>query len=145
MTNGGVSRLRRNIMKDKTQADAPAAGTSVVIQPTSTKLGSASSGYGVGDEATLSDRHARFVVQNKGRAPTLATRALLVYVSDNRWVGDCDCRSGVLAHPGWAAYCFGCGAIYRDIVWPLEMAAIESELMTRQVSDRHWRPREMER
>lgn len=60
------------------------------------------------------------------------------YVSDGRWVLDCDCGNGCLAHPGdgskaWprsVAICTECGNVYTPR-FPEERKAVEAALLVR--------------
>lgn len=72
------------------------------------------------------------------------TRAIFPYVDANQWLADCTCGSGVGLNPEWSAgYCFGCGAIYRRIVWPPDRETIELALLARQeLRLRNWHPPE---
>lgn len=58
------------------------------------------------------------------------------YVSDGRWVCDCDCGNGVAVAPEWTlGVCCSCGAVYRPIV-PTNWQAVEIELL-RAPKERH--------
>lgn len=81
---------------------------------------------------------ARFALREAG--------AIVAYVNHGRWVGDCACGSGVSLDPTFAtARCmgFGCGAVYRDVVWPADREAIEAVLSLRRTwASRNWLPGE---
>jgi len=67
-------------------------------------------------------------------------------VDHNTWVVDCECGAGNAVDPTWpAAYCFGCGAIHNNVVWPLNRERIEEILLQRvDVTKRNWRIGESE-
>lgn len=71
-----------------------------------------------------------------------------VHVSDGRWVLDCDCGNGCLAHPGGAkgwpqpvAMCTECGNVYVP-VFPDQRKEVEATLLARPVMHRHFFPDE---
>lgn len=65
------------------------------------------------------------------------------FVSGSRWVVMCSCGNAPSAHPDWdLACCFECGAIYRDMAWPKDRAAIEAVIVAAPMSLRHWTPAE---
>ncbi len=66
---------------------------------------------------------------------------MLASVNHGRWVIECSCGSGVGVHPEWPeARCFGCGAIYLRIVFPIKRLEIERELASHPLPEqRNWR------
>lgn len=72
--------------------------------------------------------------------------ALAARIDANTWLVDCECGAGNATDPAWGvAYCFGCGAVHRTIVFPdpSVRAAIEATLIARATPfDRSWRPGE---
>ena len=71
-------------------------------------------------------------------------RPLVARVDHGRWIGDCDCGSGVALERAWPeARCFGCGARYATVVWPVQADQIEAALLKRPVmGTRNWLPTE---
>jgi hypothetical protein len=60
------------------------------------------------------------------------------YVSDGRWVVDCDCGNAPSASHEWGlAICFECGSVYRPH-FPADRGEIEAELLKRPVANRHF-------
>lgn len=55
----------------------------------------------------------------------------VAYVSDGRWVIDCECGNGPSAHPEWElAICCECGSLYRPR-FPKDREAVERVLLAR--------------
>ncbi len=65
------------------------------------------------------------------------------YISDGRWVCDCDCGNCPSASPEWGiAICFECGSVWRPII-PREAEAAELVLLERpNPRNRHYLPAE---
>jgi hypothetical protein len=65
-------------------------------------------------------------------------------INHGRWIFDCDCGSGVAADPTFSAgYCFGCGAIHTNVIFPEDRQAIEQALLARKrTENRNWNPGE---
>lgn len=65
------------------------------------------------------------------------------FVSDGRWVIDCECGNGPSASPEWGlAICFECGSEYEP-TFPREREQIETALVERPMRrTRNWRPGE---
>lgn len=77
--------------------------------------------------------------------PWPASRALVARIEYGRWLGDCDCGSGVAVEPLWAAArCFACGAVYNDVQLPdtEERLNLEYLIATRKRLNQHWLPGE---
>jgi hypothetical protein len=74
----------------------------------------------------------------------IVTTHLFARIEHGRWIADCACGSGVNVQPGWPeARCLGCGAVYSDVVFPLNRAAIEAVLVKRPgLANRNWWPSE---
>lgn len=92
----------------------------------------------VNSEAALIDK-ARKIQAGYGFPPRLVETGekRSVHVSDGRWVLDCDCGNGCLAHPGgsegWPrpiAVCTECGNVYQA-VFPKDREKIEAALLAR--------------
>ncbi len=87
-------------------------------------------------------------MRETGRPYTLtrSRRKLHAYVSDGRWVADCECGDGVaLWRENPDACCLGCGTVYSNIEWPDEIEEAERVLSARRsAGDRGWRPHEGE-
>ena len=65
------------------------------------------------------------------------------FVVDGKWIVVCACGDAPMASPEWdEARCFGCGAIYRGLVWPADRLEIESMLLRRPAAVRTWLPGE---
>lgn len=73
-----------------------------------------------------------------------SAHALVMEVNHNRWNPMCpECNAGVCTGRNWKeARCFGCGAIFRTVVWPEDIDAIEKILHKRPPKARHWKPHE---
>ena len=73
-----------------------------------------------------------------------AEEPLAAMVNHGRWIGLCTCQAGVAIEPGWPdARCSDCGAVYQDVIWPIEREAIEAVLLARpRVEHRNWHPSE---
>ncbi len=66
---------------------------------------------------------------------------LVPYIDSGRWVADCvermpqsgsPCRAGIAADPEMGvALCFGCGAVYTRLSWPVGAQQAETILMRR--------------
>ncbi len=78
-----------------------------------------------------------------GLKPVLCERPErpVAYVSDGRWVVDCDCGNGCIASPEWGlALCFECGGAYHP-PFPSDLADVEAVLLARpHPRDRHYFP-----
>lgn len=82
----------------------------------------------------LADINPGAVLHDRTERPT-------AYVSDGRWVADCDCGAGVSASRAWGlAICCACGSVYRPR-FPATAAGIEQALLARpSPRQRHQRP-----
>lgn len=71
---------------------------------------------------------------------------MLARVDHNSWIIDCECGAGNAVDPTWpAAHCFGCGAVHRNITWPVNRERLEEILLLRvDVTKRNWQPGETE-
>lgn len=105
--------------------------------------------HGVADVAQLRRRHRQALAlkARHGMRYQVHTddRAIEAFVSAGSWVVLCPaCQSGCATDPKWAvACCFGCGAEYTQVVFPVEAGAIEEVLVERPVPfTRNWQPRE---
>jgi hypothetical protein len=101
--------------------------------------------YGLGTLDELRTRHeqmlrARAQATRDSRVkPFPAGRPLVARVNDGAWIGDCDCNAGVAVDPEWSeARCFGCGAVYTEIVFPERRAEIETLLEARPRKHQNW-------
>ena len=101
--------------------------------------------HGVGTIEELRAMHERTMHQRSLRTRDQrvkafpATRPLVARVNDGTWLGDCDCGSGVAIDPDWPeARCFGCGAIYAEIIFPERRAEIEQLLEARPRVNQNW-------
>lgn len=66
-------------------------------------------------------------------------------VNHGRWLTDCQaCYEGVLTHPEWKIACCGnCGAVYRDVIFPPDIAEITRILLERPKREtQNWEPGE---
>lgn len=99
-------------------------------------------------EAALREKVLK-IQAGHGFTPRLTETGLerIVHVSDGRWVLDCACGNGCLAHPGGAegwprpvAICTECGNVYTP-VFPKARKAVEAALLARpNVHTRHFIP-----
>lgn len=83
-------------------------------------------------------------IQKHGATPHEVRAPLFMEVNHNRWTAVCpECSSGVTTGRLWKeSRCFGCGAIFVDTQWPVDMPAIEAILLKRPPNARHWKPGE---
>lgn len=101
--------------------------------------------HGVADVAQLRRRH-RQALAHKARHGMryqvhTVTQAVEAFVSAGSWVVLCPaCQSGCATDPRWGvACCFGCGAEYTQVVFPVEVASIERVLLERPAQfTRNW-------
>ena len=104
----------------------------------------------VKDEAALRAKHAKKIaeMQAKGMAVRVHDDAdpVTAEVNHGVWLFLCDCGAGVAADPTFGAgYCFGCGAIHTNVVFPSEddRLNIEHVLLARKKTvNRNWEPGE---
>jgi hypothetical protein len=70
--------------------------------------------------------------------------SVIARIDHGRWIADCVCRTGMYTHPLWKMACCGeCGAVYRDVVFPMDWPFIERELLKRPVrANQNWFPTE---
>ncbi len=105
----------------------------------------------VKDEQKLRQKHAAKIAEkiakgmrsiqiHESSAPQIAR------INHGVWVFDCDCGAGVAADPHFSAgYCFGCGAIHTNVVWPSteDRLNIEHVILARHKTvNRNWDPDE---
>lgn len=107
--------------------------------------------HGVRSAQELLSKHAAFIARKAAKGGRWAVHedaaTLVGQVGGNSWMADCPyCNSGIALDPEFGvACCFGCGAVYRDIVMPNEKAraAIEATLLARPaMRTRSWLPTE---
>jgi len=69
---------------------------------------------------------------------------LAMEINHGRWNPMCPrCNAGITTGRLWAEVrCFGCGAVYLNVVWPEFPDVIESVLMKRPPNARHWNAHE---
>lgn len=106
-------------------------------------IGRPEQAHGVRTEEEYRQRAMEFLARH-GRLPVLKERdgdQPPAYVSEGRWVCDCDCGNGPSASPEWGiAICFECGSIWRPII-PADHAEGEEALLQRPLPRyRHWFP-----
>lgn len=71
------------------------------------------------------------------------TEPFTARVEAGSWLFDCDCGAGVSTDPEWKmACCFSCGAVYMNVIFPEDAAAIERLLVARPQKNRYWLPGE---
>ena len=90
------------------------------------------------------DAHYRFMPTIPNRAIHDSIYTLVMEVNHERWNPECpECGTGVSTGRLWdEARCFGCGAVFRRVVWPEHIDAIEKVLLKRPPKFRHWKPEE---
>ena len=102
----------------------------------------------VRDERALREQHTKSMAKARafGDSVQVHTSAHEVhaYINHGKWVGMCECGSGVATDPAFAAaYCFGCGAIHNNVVFPADRLEIEHLLLARPRSEnRNWDARD---
>lgn len=105
-------------------------------------VGGPEQAHGVRSEAEYRLRAKSFLLRH-GLQPILVERTERpeAYVSDSRWVIDCDCGNGPSASPEWGiAICLECGAVYRP-TFPEDLGDVEAALLARpSPRNRHWHP-----
>jgi hypothetical protein len=92
--------------------------------------------------ASYAQAHGLFLERQPGRPrPHRSALALPMEVNHGRWVGLCpECRAGVTTGKRWPeARCFGCGAIFDQVLWPEALEALEALLLERLPKNRHWK------
>lgn len=73
--------------------------------------------------------------------PFVSDAEIHAYVSGGAWRVRCACGEAPPADPSWRlACCSGCGAVYEAVVFPLDIDAIEADLLSLDASERHWTP-----
>lgn len=101
-------------------------------------------------EAELRSKHAKKIseMQSKGLAVRLHEDSdpVEAEVNHGQWLFTCDCGAGVAADPQFrASYCFGCGAIHTNVVFPPEEDRLNIEhvlLARKKTVNRLWEPGE---
>lgn len=89
----------------------------------------------------LKARQASYLAPNAAACEPMEIDApILAYVGNGAWRINCRCNEATHADPDWmAACCFGCGAIYTNVVFPEMWHAIEELLAKRPVQGhRNW-------
>lgn len=85
---------------------------------------------------------ARFVARNPAKSdPYEVYEPIPAYIDAGVWRVRCECGEAPHTDPEWRlACCFGCGAIYTNVVFPNNYKAIEDLLVKRRVQlHRNWR------
>lgn len=73
-------------------------------------------------------------------APHKTGRTVPAYVSDNRWVADCECGAGIACWEQMGeACCLLCGAVY-DVDWSANTPDAMTLLRARPLQARNWAP-----
>lgn len=97
----------------------------------------------------LRERHEHFLRLRKQKrgvdtVPHDVAEPISARVNHGQWVLMCSCGAGVLTHPAWrVGRCFSCGAVYTDVVFPDDVAAVEAALVRRPLMEnRNWVPGE---
>jgi hypothetical protein len=68
------------------------------------------------------------------------TDPIPAWIAGGKWIVTCTCGNAPSVSPEWnIARCLECGAYYQNIVWPEDMAMIESLLLVRPAIQRTWR------
>jgi hypothetical protein len=102
------------------------------------RFGSAASIYGCATEAEYREKHAVFCARNRTSIVAERRETVMAYLNNGRWVADCLCGAGMGAYPGWASRCFGCGAIYVDVIFPTAWEDGEDVIWERPRVDHEW-------
>ncbi len=107
------------------------------------RIGRPREAHGVNSPEEYMQRAKEFLLRH-GQRPTLRERQgpqPTAYVSDGRWVCDCDCGNGPSVDPEWRlAVCFECGSVWRPVI-PARYREAEQLLLARpDVRNRHWFP-----
>ncbi len=107
------------------------------------KIGRPREAHGVNSPEEYMQRAKEFLIRH-GQRPILREREgpqPVAYVSDGRWVCDCDCGNGPSVDPEWRlAVCFECGSIWRPVI-PARYREAERVLLARpSPANRHWFP-----
>lgn len=98
----------------------------------------------VRNEAALRAKQASFIARlaAKGHSARVheSHEPVEAHINHGRWLGFCECGNGVALDPDFeAAYCFGCGAIHRSVVYPEDRLNIEHVLLARpKTENRNW-------
>lgn len=95
-------------------------------------IGRPQQAHGVKSEQEYRQAARRFLLKH-GLPPILTERdeRPVAYVSDGRWVCDCDCGNGPSVSPEWGlAVCFECGSVWRPML-PEEWEEVERLLLAR--------------
>jgi len=105
-------------------------------------IGGPQQAHGVRSEAEYR-RTAKAFLLRHGVKPMLVERddRPTAYISDGRWVIDCDCGNGPSGSPDWGiAICYECGSVYRPL-FPVDLTDVEMVLLARpRASNRHYHP-----
>jgi hypothetical protein len=102
--------------------------------------------YRAGTGAAMRAQHLAAITRRQARGDTLAVQnvsdPVTAYISENRWVIDCECGAGNFADPDHGiACCFGCGAVHTNVTFPTAETrdAIERTLLERpRRGSRNW-------
>ncbi|MFH1604556.1 MAG: hypothetical protein ABIH03_11685 [Pseudomonadota bacterium] len=105
-------------------------------------IGRPQQAHGVGSPDAYRRRAKAFLLKH-GVPPILIERGEhpMAYVSDGRWVCDCDCGNGPSVSPEWEmAICLECGSVYVPTM-PADYERAETVLLKRPSPKfRHWFP-----
>lgn len=76
----------------------------------------------------------------QGKKPWNSTKSLVMEINCGRWNPMCpECGAGVTTGRAWReARCFGCAAIFTEVLWPEHLDAIERIVLKRPPANRHW-------
>jgi hypothetical protein len=91
--------------------------------------------------ALLKENQAAYVAKNPAtQAPTEIVSEIPAYVGSGCWRVHCRCGERTHTNPEWKeACCFGCGAIWTNVVFPEDWQKIDTLLAKRAVQGmRNW-------
>ena len=100
----------------------------------------------VRDEAALREKHRLAIAKMQARGHSARIHEdpdpVSAVVNHGVWVFVCDCGAGVAADPQFSAgYCFECGAIHTNVVFPDDEDRLNIEhvlLARKRMENRNW-------